>query len=283
MSTILISSNREATFTGPGYGSKSSGKYFFATLLPLQGVSILLHIGLLLLMIFMQQHTDFNRKMPPAVQVDLVSYSPKLGDLLKSQPKKTKKPDVPAKPKPVKKKVKPIKKNEKVFSEKKEPEPAKVVETAKEDIAKEVEEPENSKIRDLLSELRDKVAEQEMNQDYEKEEITQTQGYKGWRKDFTAISIYNGILTAKVQENFVFNKALAKLGRNDKKLIVRVMIKIMKNGELTDIWIETKSGNAYLDRQAVKAIKRAAPFPELPKGYSSYNLGFDITDRGLLE
>ena len=59
------------------------------------------------------------------------------------------------------------------------------------------------------------------------------------------------------------------------------MVKIMKSGELADLWIETKSGNNYLDRQAEKAIRKAAPFPELPKGYSSYDIGFDFTDEGL--
>lgn len=286
MSTLLISSDKGRAFIGRDYNGKSLGLGFFA-------VSILLHIGLLLVMTLMQQQTLFNKKMPIAVHVDLVSYSPKLGELLKSQDKQskkisTKKPDDRLKPKSVKKVVKkpvektiePIKIKEKDPVKEKEPEPAEIIEAAKEDIKERVEEQEQGKIRDLLAEMREKVAEQEMQDDYEEEDI-QRSGSATWRKDYTEITIYNSILGATVQKNFVFNKRLAKLGKNDTKPIVRVIIKIMQNGELANMWIETKSGSDYLDRQALKAIKKAAPFPALPQGYLYYNIGFDFTDKGL--
>jgi TonB family protein len=287
MSTILISSNKEATFTGPDYDAKASNRQFFVAVISQHGVSILLHIGLLLAMIFMQQHTLSNRKLPPSVQVDLVTYSPKLEDLVKSetkQPKKiaSKKPDVRIKPKPVKKKAEPIKVKEKdVFKEKK-PEPTEIIEAKKEDVKEIVEEPEDSKIKDILSELREKVAEQEMQDDYEEEEIPET-GFKGWGKSNIAESVYNSLLMASVQQNYVITERLAQLGKKDKEITVLVMIKIMKNGDLGDIWIETKSGNNFLDKSAIRAIKKAAPFPPLPKEFSrsSYEIGLLFSPKGL--
>ncbi|MCK5098300.1 MAG: TonB C-terminal domain-containing protein, partial [Desulfobacteraceae bacterium] len=218
-------------------------------------------------------------------------------DLLKSekkQPKKitTKKPDKRLKKKPIKKLVKkivkPVKKKEKEFSEKKALEPAKVTKTVKEDIKEKAEDPEQNKIRDLLSDMREKVAEQEMqtDDDYEEEEI-QTSGKRVWSKGgHTASAIYHGVLAATIQQNWVFNERLAKLSKlskNEKKLEVRVVIKIMKNGDLGDIWTETKSGNNFLDKSAVRAIKKAAPFPPLPKEFqrSSYEIGLIFSPKGL--
>lgn len=189
MSAVLISRDKGGAFIGPDYDGKSLGLGFFV-------ISILLHFGLLLVMIFMQQNISFNKRMPPAVQVDLVSYSPKLEDLLKSQTKQkkkisTKKPDVRVKPKPVKKpvekpvekKAKPIKIKKKDIVKEKEPEPAEIIKAAKEDIKERVEDQEQNKIKDLLAEMREKVAEQEMYQDYEKEEEIQRPGSTTWRKD----------------------------------------------------------------------------------------------------
>ena len=288
MSTILISRYKEETFKGSEYNGQVSGFGFVA--------AVFLHIGLLLIMVFMQQCAPPIRKLPSSVQVDLVSYTPKLEDLLKSdkkQPKKvvTKEPDKRVKPKPVKKHIKkyikkPVEKKEKEFSEKKVPDPVKEIETAKEDIKKRVDEQEQNKIRDILSELSEKVAEQEMEDDYEEEE-DQTSSFKAWKKgDNTATGIYHGILAATVQQNWVFNERLAKLSKlsvNNEKLEVRVVIKILMNGDLGDIWIETKSGNDFLDKSAIRAIKKAAPFPPLPKEFrrSSYELGLLFSRTGL--
>lgn len=292
MSTILISNNRDATFTGPGHDDKSSKRKFFVTFISSQGVSILLHVALLLVMIFTQQHIVSNRKLPPSIQVDLVSYSPKLENLFKPEAKQTKKitikkPDGRKKPKlkkkSVEKKVEPISINKEELIEEKKPTHAEMIEAAKKDIKEKVEEQESNKIKDILSELRDKVAEQEMEDDYEEEEIqNQNQGYRKWRNS-TAESIYNGIFSIMIQKNWVFNENLARLDKNDKRINVLVMIKILENGDLGDIWIETKSGNNFLDKSAIRAIKKAAPFPPLPKEFqrASYEIGLLFSPKGL--
>ncbi len=292
MSTILISKNSDATFTGPGHDDKSSKRRFFLAFVSLQGVSILLHIALVLAMILTQQHVMSNRKLPPSLQVDLVSYSPKLEDLLKPEAKQTKKETskkpavrVKRKPKkkPVVKKVDPISiKKEEPIKEKK-PSPAEMIEAAKKNIKEKVEEEEDNKIKDILSELRDKVIEKEMEDDYEEEEIQdQNPGHRKWSNS-SAKSIYNGIFSTMIQKNWVFNENLARLDKNNNKINVLVMIKILENGDLGDIWIETKSGNDFLDKSALRAIKKAAPFPPLPKEFqrSSYEIGLLFSPKGL--
>ncbi len=292
MSTILISKNRDATFTGPGHDDKSSKRRFFVTFASLQGVSILLHIALVLAMILTQQHVKSNKKLPPSLQVDLVSYSPKLEDLLKSETKPTKKeatkkPVVRVKRKPKKKsvtkKIEPISIEKEEPVKEKKPSQAEMIEAAKKDIKEKVEEQEDNKIKDILSELRDKVIEKEMEDDYEEEEIQdQNPGYRKWSNS-SAKSIYNGIFSTMIQKNWVFNENLAQLDKNNNKINVLVMIKIMENGNLGDIWIETKSGNDFLDKSAIRAIKKAAPFPPLPKEFqrSSYEIGLLFSPKGL--
>jgi colicin import membrane protein len=57
----------------------------------------------------------------------------------------------------------------------------------------------------------------------------------------------------------------------------------MPDGEVRDVWFEKKSGNAYFDDSAFKAVKKANPLPQLPKGYLRpfYNLGLIFTPSGL--
>ena len=67
----------------------------------------------------------------------------------------------------------------------------------------------------------------------------------------------------------------------NQNLEVRILIKILKSGEIRDISYETRSGNRYLDESAKKAIRRANPLPELPKGMASYELVLGFSPRGL--
>jgi colicin import membrane protein len=287
MNKILISRNNGASYTGGFENGKASGFGLFA--------AIALHIGLFLLMVIVQQHTPINKKLPPSVQVDLVSYSPKLEDLLKSDkkpPKKVikKKTETKKKPKPkkkiikksVKKIAKPVEKNEKIFSEKKKPDTSKALEEAKEKIKEKVEEQEQNKIRDILAELQEKVEEQESQDDYEEEEIEYSKN-ESWGGNLDKKSIYNSILANKIQNNWIITERLAQLARKNRTITVVVMIKILKNGDLGDIWIETKSGNSFLDQAAMRTVRKSVPFSPLPKEFqsSSYAVGLIFSPEGL--
>jgi colicin import membrane protein len=86
------------------------------------------------------------------------------------------------------------------------------------------------------------------------------------------------VLKSAIEQNWVFNDMLARM---DQHLEVRVMIKILKSGEIRDIAYETKSGNRYLDESAKKAIKRANPLPKLPAGMTSFDLVVGFTPKGI--
>jgi len=60
-------------------------------------------------------------------------------------------------------------------------------------------------------------------------------------------------------------------------------IKILRNGEIEDIWFDKKSGNAYLDDSAYKALVKSNPLPPLPKDYMrpDYKIGLRFGPKGL--
>jgi len=98
------------------------------------------------------------------------------------------------------------------------------------------------------------------------------------RKGGTPLDFYKMVLQSTIQQNWVFNEMLAGLDQN---MEVRILIKILKNGEIRDIIYETRSGNPYLDQSAKRAIQRANPLPALPPGMASYDVVVIFTPKGL--
>ncbi len=92
------------------------------------------------------------------------------------------------------------------------------------------------------------------------------------------IDLYNLEIMYRIRQNWVFNERLAGADNN---LEVRILIKVLKDGSIRDILFETRSGNAYLDDSAFKAIKKSSPLSPLPKGYNSYDVGLIFTPSGL--
>jgi len=102
----------------------------------------------------------------------------------------------------------------------------------------------------------------------------------GEKKALELMDIYRAQISYYIEKNWAFPKQLAG-GRID--LAAVVIIRIMRNGEIKDVWFEKKSGNIYLDESAYKAVMKSDPLPMLPKGYSRpyYNLGLIFTPSGL--
>lgn len=100
------------------------------------------------------------------------------------------------------------------------------------------------------------------------------------KKALELIDIYRAQISYYIEKNWAFSKQLAE-GRAD--LAAVVVIKIMRNGEIKDVWFEKKSGNTYFDESAYKAVMKSNPLPMLPKGYLRpyYNLGLIFTPSGL--
>ncbi len=94
------------------------------------------------------------------------------------------------------------------------------------------------------------------------------------RKSLELINIYNNeIWRHKIQKNWAFSQEMA---RGNTELEAVIIVKIMRNGEIRDLWFEKKSGNTYFDNSALKAVNKSDPLPPLPAGYIGpfYEVGF---------
>jgi len=100
----------------------------------------------------------------------------------------------------------------------------------------------------------------------------------GGAGEASPLTLYQMVIKSAIEQNWIFNDAMAGL---NKDLEVRIFIKILKSGDIRDISFETRSGNTYLDESAKKAVQRANPLPELPKGMFSYELVLGFSPRGL--
>jgi len=193
--------------------------------------------------------------------ISLKTKPKNLKELMADQKKKKKQP-----PKPTKK----LKAKPKV-------DPEKALKKARKEIAKKVEDQNQKQISDALSRLQAEIKTRE------NENNTLGPGGEGagtgvGKQGYSPMDLYKISLKYAIEQNWVFNDMLARL---DNRLEVRVMIKILKSGEIRDVAFETKSGNRYLDESAKKAIKRANPLPKLPMGMKSWDVVVSFTPKGL--
>jgi len=100
------------------------------------------------------------------------------------------------------------------------------------------------------------------------------------RKEEKQLIAYRSQISNHINSNWIFNERHFG-GRTD--LVSVIVIKIMQNGEISDIWIEKKSGNSYFDDSVFKAVKKSNPLPPLPREYTRpyYDLGLIFTPKGL--
>jgi len=77
------------------------------------------------------------------------------------------------------------------------------------------------------------------------------------------IDIYRQDIAHQVQKNWAFSEQLAGL-RNDLK--AKLVFKVMPSGEIRDIFFTDRSGSAYLDESAARAVMKANPVSPHPDG-----------------
>lgn len=298
--------HRRDVLFSPFDGSRKTGVIFFC-------VSLMVHVLFFLGMIFFQEFR-LSKPMPPVIQVDLVSFSaepvtqesPGKEEISKEEISKeegisvTPLPNPPPKESPIIPSIKPDislktkpenlkdlmaqqEKKKKEAEEKKpviEPKPQKAVDPdkipkeSKENLEKNIENQNKTKIAQALNSIEKRVQEQGTTKQGEGNPGSAGSGKKG----YTPIDLYKMVLASQVEQNWVFNDILARLDQN---LEVRILIKILKSGEIRDIIYETRSGNQYLDESAKKAIKKTNPLPPLPSGMYSYDVVVIFTPKGL--
>ncbi len=93
------------------------------------------------------------------------------------------------------------------------------------------------------------------------------------------VSAYQAEVAWRIERNWFFSEQTT--GKQNIKTVL--IIEIMKNGEIKEVYFETKSGSPYLDESAYKAVLKSNPLPPLPDafGVSSYKLGLTFTPSGI--
>lgn len=230
---------------------------------------------------------------PGTVKVPLASTKKKMPVKTIPKPVATLKPDISLKAKPKnlkelmaareKKKTPPPKKPPKPVKTKPKVDPEEALKKAREKLAQTIKKQNQKQISEALNRLQAavEIKGEPSGKDYPENVIGPGGAGAGTglgKEGYSPLDWYKMDLKIALERNWVFNDMLARM---DQHLEVRVMIKILKSGEIRDIAYETKSGNRYLDESAKKAIKRANPLPKLPAGMSSYDLVVGFTPKGL--
>ena len=86
---------------------------------------------------------------------------------------------------------------------------------------------------------------------------------------------YNTIIWAKIKESWTIPENLLKEKEMD-GLEAIVIIVIEKDGKIQRSWFEKRSGNSLYDQTAMRAIKKAEPFPPIPKEFGKDSLEIGI-------
>ena len=75
--------------------------------------------------------------------------------------------------------------------------------------------------------------------------------------------VYRVKIACQIQKNWAFSESLAG-GQSDLK--AELAFKVMPDGKISDVWFDTRSGNAYFDESAYKAIMKSNPVSPHPEG-----------------
>ena len=87
---------------------------------------------------------------------------------------------------------------------------------------------------------------------------------QGTKKALELLDIYHAEIWDRITRNWAYSEELDR-GYSNPEAIVNV--KIMRDGEIRDIWFETRSGSRRFDDSCLKAVKKSNPLPPLPDGF----------------
>ena len=286
---------------------QDAGNHSPSLVLPF-GISFLFHLVIIGALIFMPEFGSRYRYRGGVVDVSLVSL-PGPGPasagppaaVVASKTVEEKPPEKPVvkvpepKPVPVVKKppeavsLAPKPKKPKESLKQKTFDPEKMIDSAIERIEEKVEKTETDSVASAIDQLKRKVAAAESRTGEGGGGIPGAgtgpvgpaggPGGGGTRVQ-ESILIYQAEIQYQIQKNWAFSQQLA--GDNT-QLEAILAIKVLRDGEIEDIWFDKKSGNTYLDESAYKAVVKSNPLPPLPKDYMQpfYKIGLRFGPKGL--
>jgi TonB family protein len=88
----------------------------------------------------------------------------------------------------------------------------------------------------------------------------------------SALNDYYRVIWSRIKSQWALPPGILPKGAIEAVVHVR----ILRNGALTDIGIEKRSGNAYFDDSALRAVKKANPLPPLPEWFRESSLDVGI-------
>ncbi|GAB6907872.1 hypothetical protein DESC_460048 [Desulfosarcina cetonica] len=94
------------------------------------------------------------------------------------------------------------------------------------------------------------------------------------------VDIYSHLVAKQIEKNWAFNERVANI---DRSLKTQIVFKVMPNGEIIDIFFTDRSGNAYLDESAYRAIVKSNPVSPHPPGLNLpyVQMGLRFTPQGV--
>jgi colicin import membrane protein len=255
------------------------------------GLSVLFHVLFFSGVIFLPQLRGQKQYIPSSVEVDLVSLPKaasqappaprqvgpppkpaKDAEPVKPEPKPAEPPPppppepevVPEKPVPVEPSKLEVKKSQK----KRAVDASKAIEGAIARMEKEAVDSRPQSVLQAIDKLRTEV-------ESEGGVVLRGGSATGGQSEKTLdlLDIYNAEIWHRIQRNWAFSEEMVR-GRTD--LEATIIVKIMRQGEIRDMWFESRSGNAYFDDTVFKAVKKSDPLPPLPESYRGpfYEVGF---------
>lgn len=163
----------------------------------------------------------------------------------------------------------------------------KVLKSTLEKLEKEVERTPTRNLEDTIKQLREKVAETEKSTSGVADSVSEGDGKgkfgpsgAGNRRQAEIVDLYMWDIAIEIQKHWAFAEQLSGESKN---LIARIEFKVMPDGEIRDIFFTDRSGNAYLDESAYKAIVKASPVKPHPKELTLpfVHFGLNFTPKGV--
>ena len=163
----------------------------------------------------------------------------------------------------------------------------KVLKNALQRVEKKVDSQPPRPLEDTIKRLRDKVAKEGKPgaTGAEASETGQTGtgvgfGGRGGQKEIELIDLYRLEIAYAVQKNWAFADQLAGGGN---QMVASIVFKVMPDGKIVDIFFTERSGNAYLDDSAYKAIVKTSPVKPFPAGLNRayIEMGLRFTPEGV--
>jgi colicin import membrane protein len=225
-----------------------------------------------------------------AVPKKEIKETPK-APIIKTPPPKPK--QVPVLPKPAKPiSVAPQKQKTKVKKslKKKTQNRQKMIDQAMSGVQKKVEKSQSDSVRQAIDRLKKKVAQSEAGASGQRPTTKDVQsatgsgtpggGGSGGKRALEITDLYKIEVAFQVERRWAFSQQVAG---DDRALQVSLVFRVLPSGEITDIRFTQKSGNAYLDDSAYRAIVKANPVSPHPEAIRTpyVTVGVRFTPEGM--